>query len=224
MLPVFKKTKKNGGEMNFFKRLKKGIQHGTEKAAEIVDEGLEKIKTNDVDVAALGRQQHHVADLEINIDQKYKDLGRSVYEKSHNNMLDNLWDALEPPIEHLRQAHSELENEQKVLNSIYKTYQKQSVSKTKLKTFKDELEAAGCAIEYLVVVDDSPYLGLTLSEIDLPEDLLLGMIIRDGQAIIPTGTTEIKVNDNIMLMGKKQAVLSTLYQFDPTTELELIDN
>lgn len=204
--------------MSFWKKIKKGVQQSTEKAVDFVDEGLEKLKPSEVNAADLGRHQNDVAELRKNADHLLKELGGYILDSCRDGVDENLLIDLEPKIQDLKGVQSDLATSEAELKAIYSTYQKQSVSMAKLKTFKEELEMAGCAIENFIVADNSPYIGLALSEIDLPEDLLLGLIIREGQAIIPAGTTEIKPQDKIMLMGKKEAVVSTLYQFNPKTE------
>jgi trk system potassium uptake protein TrkA len=40
----------------------------------------------------------------------------------------------------------------------------------------------------------------TLNEFDLPEDALIGCVIRNGKAIIPRGNTKIIENDRLIIL------------------------
>lgn len=56
------------------------------------------------------------------------------------------------------------------------------------------------AIEMLVE-PESPVLGKPLNKIDLPENVLIGAVIRDGKVSIPTGDHLIREGDRVILIG-----------------------
>ncbi|MBC8180319.1 hypothetical protein H8E88_04260 [candidate division KSB1 bacterium] len=211
--------------MNLWKKIKKGFHKSTEKAAdfveagsELVQEGIDKIKSTQVDALELGKFQTEVEGLKQTVHKGFSDLGSHVYDLYTADKQDVIVDEIETDVEELQILKEELTKKEKDLEKVFKDYEDQSISMNKLKAFKEELEASESAIEYFVVDEGTPYIGLTLSEIEFPEDLLLGLIIRDGQAIIPAGDTEIKTGDKIMLLGKKEAVVEMLYKFIPKAE------
>jgi len=54
----------------------------------------------------------------------------------------------------------------------------------------------------IVVSEKSPVVGKKVSEIPLPENVVLTAIYREGELIVPRGSTEIKNGDRISVVGK----------------------
>lgn len=48
------------------------------------------------------------------------------------------------------------------------------------------------------VPEDSPVVGVPMSELNLPEDFLVALVIREGRAIIPKGTTRLLSGDEVV--------------------------
>jgi trk system potassium uptake protein TrkA len=48
------------------------------------------------------------------------------------------------------------------------------------------------------VPPDSPVIGMTMSDLDLPEQFLLALVIRDGRALIPRGSTRLEEGDEVV--------------------------
>lgn len=48
------------------------------------------------------------------------------------------------------------------------------------------------------VPDESPIIGVPMSELTLPDQFLVSLVIRDGQAIIPKGTTRLLAGDEVV--------------------------
>ena len=55
-------------------------------------------------------------------------------------------------------------------------------------------------------LDTSPLVGRPLREIDLPDGLRVGAILRDGEVRIPNGETEIKAHDRVVLFATAENV------------------
>jgi len=52
-----------------------------------------------------------------------------------------------------------------------------------------------------IVLDaDSPVVGKTLKDIDLPVDALIAVVIRDDQPLVPRGATVLQAGDNLVLI------------------------
>jgi len=58
-----------------------------------------------------------------------------------------------------------------------------------------------------IKVDDSPIVGKTVSELNLPKDVLIIAVFRDGDVIIPKGNTVIKKGDVVVVFGKMEEIL-----------------
>ena len=47
---------------------------------------------------------------------------------------------------------------------------------------------------------DSPVIGKTLRELEFPEDALVAVVLRDDEAIVPRGSTELRAGDRLVLI------------------------
>lgn len=63
------------------------------------------------------------------------------------------------------------------------------------------------------VPEDSPIVGVPMSELNLPEDFLVALVIREGQAIIPKGTTRLLSGDEVVAVTavEQENVLDRLF-------------
>lgn len=62
------------------------------------------------------------------------------------------------------------------------------------------IEEGRVSISQIILKEDSPVLNKTLIEIDLPEDIVLGSIIRDKEVLIPRGNTQLKAGDKVLVI------------------------
>ena len=70
---------------------------------------------------------------------------------------------------------------------------------TRLKTFSDYSRDADISFVRLEMGSDHPWLNKAVSDLPLPPDLLLAVIQRDGNVIVPRGDTVILEGDRIVL-------------------------
>ncbi|HIP24901.1 MAG TPA: Trk system potassium transporter TrkA [Archaeoglobus profundus] len=62
------------------------------------------------------------------------------------------------------------------------------------------------SIVEILISEDSPIVGKRISELNLPKNIIITAIHRDGEIIVPRGDTTIKVNDRIVLFGKYEDI------------------
>ena len=75
-----------------------------------------------------------------------------------------------------------------------------------MKTFTDySFELPVSFIEF-EMTDDHTWVGKTIQELKLPQNLIVVLIIRDGEKIIPKGSVEILAKDKIVLCGRSVAI------------------
>jgi trk system potassium uptake protein TrkA len=55
-------------------------------------------------------------------------------------------------------------------------------------------------------LETSPLVGAPLKELDLPENIRIGAIFRDGEVIKPDGATRIKAKDRVVIFALSEAV------------------
>ncbi|MGH1366018.1 MAG: TrkA C-terminal domain-containing protein [Calditrichia bacterium] len=69
----------------------------------------------------------------------------------------------------------------------------------------------------LLISADSELKDKKLKQIKLPKEVLIGMISRGEEVIIPDGNTAILEGDKITLIGKREDVEEAMKEFDTTT-------
>ena len=55
-------------------------------------------------------------------------------------------------------------------------------------------------------LETSPLVGTPLGEISLPQDVIIGAIVRDGEVIIARANTVIESGDRVILLSAAHAV------------------
>lgn len=67
--------------------------------------------------------------------------------------------------------------------------------------YEDEVE-----IVELTVGDNSPVSGLRLKDIDIPHEILIAFITKQGEIIVPNGDTRLEGGDEIGLIARKETI------------------
>lgn len=62
----------------------------------------------------------------------------------------------------------------------------------------------------VVVGEDAPSVGQTLQMLDLPGGVLVAGILRQGELVVPRGTTELERDDRLIVMGKPSSYAAAL--------------
>ncbi|MEM9952815.1 MAG: TrkA family potassium uptake protein [Chloroflexota bacterium] len=62
----------------------------------------------------------------------------------------------------------------------------------------------------IAIEKSSPAIGQTLAEIDLSEDIVVACVIRDGHVVIPRGSTELRLNDHLLLISENDETMPDL--------------
>ncbi len=78
---------------------------------------------------------------------------------------------------------------------------------TVLKTFTDYSGEIYTKVLEIKIPHNSIMANKAIMDLDIDDDILIVMIIRDGKMITPRGTTELKAGDTIMLAGEKKKLL-----------------
>ncbi|MBL4620290.1 MAG: hypothetical protein JKX88_09370 [Marinicaulis sp.] len=69
-----------------------------------------------------------------------------------------------------------------------------------------------------VALETSPLVNKPLREAQLPEGVMVGAVIRDGEVQMPTGDTVIKAGDRIVLMAMRENVKDVEQMFRVSIE------
>lgn len=64
------------------------------------------------------------------------------------------------------------------------------------------------------VPEGSPIVGVPMNELNLPEDFLIALVIREGQSLIPKGTTRLLAGDEVVAVTavEQENVLDRLFR------------
>ena len=74
-------------------------------------------------------------------------------------------------------------------------------SSTVLKTFTDYQEETGAVLKEYLIEADSVLANKTIADADIPEEILVVMIKRGEEVVVPKGSTEILPGDKLVLSG-----------------------
>ena len=71
-----------------------------------------------------------------------------------------------------------------------------------MKTFNDYVADTDMQFGRISIKEGSAWEGKLISELGLPKNLLIAMILRDGQKVLPRGNTKIKAGDSVVIITK----------------------
>ncbi len=57
-----------------------------------------------------------------------------------------------------------------------------------------------------IIPEDSPVAGVSLKDMNLPQDCLILTVLRDNENIIPDGYFKLRVNDTVITIAKKESI------------------
>ncbi len=81
---------------------------------------------------------------------------------------------------------------------------------SKVLELKEGLRKGSAGLETITIAKDSPLVQAKVSDLKLPPGVLIILINRSGQVIIPNGSTELICGDSLTLMGKKTHLDETI--------------
>ena len=71
-----------------------------------------------------------------------------------------------------------------------------------MKTFNDYNENSGMQFGRIKITDTSRWNGKLISELGLPENMLIALVLRDGQKILPRGGTRLEAGDKVVVITR----------------------
>ncbi|MGI9512074.1 MAG: Trk system potassium transporter TrkA [Anderseniella sp.] len=80
------------------------------------------------------------------------------------------------------------------------------------------VEAGDGEVVEAEALETSPMIGKPLREADLPEGIRIGAVVRDDQVVIPTGDTEIRPNDRIVMFALRDKIEEIQHLFRVSIE------
>jgi Trk K+ transport system NAD-binding subunit len=82
-----------------------------------------------------------------------------------------------------------------------------------IERFSEDLSLANAIIDHVVISEKSDVVNKLLKDILLPKEALVSAIKRGEEVIIPDGNTQLKADDQVIVIGKKGDVEKTVKRF-----------
>lgn len=86
-----------------------------------------------------------------------------------------------------------------------------------LRTFNDYQEKNDMELSEMRLTQEHPWCGCALSDIDLPESVLVVLIQRNKKSLVPRGSTSLKAGDILVLSGADQETLRAILPAESST-------
>lgn len=167
---------------------------------ELFSEIANKIKN----IRALTELKLELDKLETELQEYYLKLGETAPQRSRWRKWDSKRKALVEA--ELTEIH-ELENKIKKIKKEIGEYQESAVGESfDIDNVGGEIDVSGYQILKMEVIEDSLINGKQIKEINFPEDLLVVLIKRDENVLLPDGQTIILAGDILTVIGKSEDV------------------
>jgi K+/H+ antiporter YhaU regulatory subunit KhtT len=209
--------------MSLWSKIKHGVEHGTpavfEKAAtwlksgaEMAEAGAERLSSRVIFASRSSKLRSEQRDIRRVIEEQFAIVGETAYDLWRESNQADLAKKTRASLRELRSLEKQLETKQAEIGELIEKFQMEPIDRRSLKELKDDLEAGGGTVEQVTLKDDSPLINKKLKDIKLPEDVLVGTIVRDGEIVIPDGNTAFQAGDRVAFLGKREDVEKTLVE------------
>jgi K+/H+ antiporter YhaU regulatory subunit KhtT len=169
--------------------------------------GVETVSVKTEELTNLAKLNYKKFKLTNELKTEINKLGILTYELYLGKKENDLLKESEPIIKKIK----ELEIDINELNNKIKIVSDQgTVEKENLFELKKDLQLGDGVIEQVIINSESKIVGKKLKEIKLPNNVLIGAIVRNEKVIIPSGDTEIMKEDKLTLLGEKEEVSEAL--------------
>jgi Trk K+ transport system NAD-binding subunit len=82
-----------------------------------------------------------------------------------------------------------------------------------IEKFSEDLSSANAIIDHVIISEKSDVVDKLIKDIVLPKEALVSAIKRGEEVIIPDGNTQLKTNDEVIVIGKKNDVEKIVKRF-----------
>ena len=180
-----------------------------EKIKQSFSGGVETIsdKTTEWSSVARLRWEHHGVRREI--EKSLTELGDMVYQLHTEGKDDQIIAESKGLVQQIEAFEEQLVEKEEEIKELTE----KGVDPHQLKELRKDLELGDGAIDQVVIADSSKMIGKKLMEINFPENVLIGAIVRDDKVIIPDGQTVIQEGDKLTLIGEKDDIAEALSLF-----------
>ncbi len=204
------------------KSLEEGVSSVSDKAADwlktgsaVLKDGSEKASEKIAYGTKLAKLKYEYRAIQKEIEKEFTELGGMVFHILGENSGAKLEENIRNNLQKIKSLEKDLKAKEKEIEELPRSFDNKSIDRKNVDELKKNLETGGGTIEQAVIEDKSPFLGKKLKEVTLPEDALVGTIIRNEDVIIPDGETVFQLGDKVTLLGKRDDVEKTIRQIMP---------
>ena len=199
--------------MDAFEKLKSSISDFSKVSAETAREGIEKLSEKSTEFIELNKAKMEKRSIEKKIDDSYTELGNEFLTMYNSKKLKKSFSGLKEFSDKINEYKTELHKQEIEFHELRSKLSPEALKKEKINSLKELLDDGGCTIEQLRIEKNSPIAGKRLKNIKLPKQVLVGVVQRGDETIIPDGTFGFQVEDQVMLLGKKDEIKSVVEKF-----------
>jgi K+/H+ antiporter YhaU regulatory subunit KhtT len=213
--------------MSFLDKIKESLFQGTEKITGVTGKIVEKGKkvgsggvevTREIftnisertsDVTALAKLKHELAALSKALEEELLNLGKAVLALRRGGEFSPEDESFRKQIKTLEESDNIFRTKQ----NEYEELKKKHSSNYVVNKLSEDLSAANAMIDQVIISEKSNVVDKVLKEILLPKEALISAIKRGEEVIIPDGNTQLKRNDQVIVIGKKDDVEEVVKRF-----------
>jgi Trk K+ transport system NAD-binding subunit len=100
-----------------------------------------------------------------------------------------------------------------VTEKIVEKGKKKHSSNYVIEKFSEDLSSANAIIDHVIISGKSDVVNKLIKDIVLPKEALVSAIKRGEEVIIPDGNTQLKTDDEVIVIGKKNDVEKIVKRF-----------
>jgi len=215
------------GIMDYFEKIRKVLEEGSEKIIKETDKLVEKVKKvgeegfevskewfaeisdKTSEVASITRYKFELNNLQKSVDNEYKNLGelcKKLYASRKKEIVEQTF------IEQVTKIDQLMEDVAKK-TAEYEELRKSHSDSYVINKLSDELAKGDATIDQFVISAQSSAVNKTLKELVLPKNALISAVKRKEKIIIPDGGTKLLEGDSVTIIGKRADVDKLIKNF-----------
>lgn len=200
--------------MDIFSALKTKLADFSRVSALSAREGIEKLEERSTEFVMLNKVKMERKAIERSIDDIYGKLGDAYYRSDRKKRSKTADKALQDLVDKIRLEKKNLETKSLEIQQLYSELSPEIVEREKLNSLHDLLSEGEATLEFIRIMPNCPLVNKKLKNAKLPNGVLVAVILRDVEMIVPNGTAILKAGDHITLIGKRKelAVANKLFE------------
>jgi K+/H+ antiporter YhaU regulatory subunit KhtT len=189
--------------MEFWKKVKTALSGGAE-----------TVSGKTIEWSHLAKLRWEHRNIQGVFQKNLNELGQKTYQLHAERREKQILDETREIIQKLNSLEEELNAKKQEIDEIVS----KGVDRTELNQFKKDLELGDGKIVQVALNENSKIAGKKLMEIKIPQNALVGTIVRNAKVIIPDGKTVFQAGDKVTLIGEKDDVEKAIQILEKTKD------